>query len=146
MEIQEQSFNLKRSVSDDIMSSTNTNGYIKVCGSWLKRMWGVSDGASKSLADVTTIFDSCGAYDFKNGNSVSKGSKFDDWKDALTFLEWYGLPHMKDFGIIVIDNENPSKYSVVTGSDSVTEECFNRASMLALQMATAIATTLYIFN
>ena len=146
MDIQEQTFGLKRSLASDVMSGTNPNGYVKVCGSWLKRMWGVTGGASKGISDVTTIFDSCGAYDFKNSNPVSKGSKYDDWKDALTFLEWYGIPHMDNFGIIVIDNENPSKYIQVTGSDSVTEECFNKAALLSLQLASAIAAMLYMIN
>ena len=75
-------------------------------------MWGLTpEDPLTKLAEVTEIFDSCGAYDYKNdGAAISKGSTFDAWPDALSFLEWYTMPHMENFGIIVIDNENPSKY------------------------------------
>ena len=51
----------------------------------------------------TTIFDSCGVYDL-NGNGIPRGSKNPAWQDALSFLEWYGLPQMEGFGIIIVDN------------------------------------------
>ena len=52
----------------------------------------------------TTIFDSCGVNDFKKGSGVPRGSKNPEWGDALSFLEWYGLPQMEGFGVIIIDN------------------------------------------
>ena len=63
------------------------------------------------LSKPTEIFDSCGAYGFKgSGDPIAKGSKFAAWQDALSFLEWYGIPHMDKFGIIIIDDLNPTKY------------------------------------
>ena len=47
----------------------------------------------------------------KNGNeAIPKGSEKKEWSDALSFLEWYGIPHMDGFGIIIIDDENTGLY------------------------------------
>ena len=65
---------------------------------------------------------------------IPKGSKFEGWQDALSFLEYYGLPLMSGFGIIIIDNRDVSKdkYFTITNSNTETEKCFERASKMAI--------------
>jgi hypothetical protein len=108
-------------------------------------MWGLDKSADmKKLNAVTTIFDSCGAYDFKNGgDAIAKGSKFDAWPDALTFLEWYGIPHMSGFGIVVIDEENQGLYQTMTGDPTYSESCFESAYKVAASAAVAGASLLF---
>ena len=80
------------------------NGYLKVCTDWLARFW--LDDPSKPLENLSksmTKFDTCGAND-KDGGAIEKGSDYEDWQTALNFLEWYGIPQMEGFGIILIDN------------------------------------------
>jgi len=88
------------------MKEKATNGYIKVCASWIKRMWGMKKTDSNlGLNKNTYIFDTCGTYDFKNdGAVISKGSEKQEWSDALSFLEWYGIPHMEGFGLVILDD------------------------------------------
>ena len=101
MDVQKNITGIERKLSDDIRDQKAPNGYIKVCHTWLKRLWG-----QDALNTATTVFDACGAYDFKDGGTpIAKGSKYKDWGDALSFLEWYGIPLMDGFGIIIIDNE-----------------------------------------
>ena len=104
-------------------------------------MWGVADTEPMTaLANVTYIFDACGAYDFKNdGNPIAKGSQFEAWGNALSFLEWYGIPLMEGFGIIIIDDENPNKYYTITGETSYTEVCFESGLRLVVSAAVSLS-------
>ena len=140
MKIQGQQTGIERKMHEDIKNDKAKNGYVKVCAKWLKRMWGVeSTAALKEVAKPTKMFDSCGAYDFKNGgDAIAKGSKFEAWGDALSFLEWYGIPHMKDFGIIVIDDENPNLYVGLKGDPSHVETCFEGAVKATLAVSAAL--------
>jgi hypothetical protein len=125
------------------MNNKAPNGYVKVCSSWLKRLWGV-DSEEKKLNAPTNVFDACGAYDFKNGgNPISKGSKFEAWSDALNFLEWYGVPLMDGFGIIIIDNESDGNPYQKVNADvaGYTEECFNSGMRLALSAVSVVSLT-----
>ena len=102
---------------------------MKVCATWLNRLWGLQTGDDiTKLNGPTSIFDACGAYDIHNGgDAIAKGSKFSKWQDALSFIEWYGIPHMSGFGIIIIDDRENSKdkYFSLTGSSSTeSEKCF----------------------
>lgn len=98
------------------------------------------------LSKPTEIFDACGAYDFKNGgNAIAKGSKFGAWSDALSFLEWYGIPHMDGFGIIIIDDykgNNVRKYNKIDGTPDINGEkkeiCFERAAYIGLALGTVV--------
>ena len=88
-------------------------GYVKVCSHWLARFW---TGDNKPLKEMslenqnpkvlnapTKIFDACGVYDINTGDSIPRGSRKKEWDNALSFLEWYGLPQMEGFGVIIID-------------------------------------------
>lgn len=48
-------------------------------------------------------------YDIRdNGSDIPYASgKF---KNALDFLDWYSVPLMSGFGLIIIDDTNPSLY------------------------------------
>lgn len=81
-----------------MMNGKYKNGYIKVCASWTKRMW------NSELKKPTEMFDNCGVYD--NKTAIAKPSQYPKWTEALSFLEWYGVPLMNHFGIIIIDDEN----------------------------------------
>ena len=109
-------------------------------------MWGLqtTDDITK-LNGPTEIFDACGAYDIhKGGAAISKGSNFEKWQDALSFLEWYGIPHMDGFGIIIIDNREGSqdKYFSITGSTTEAEKCFEKAA----KIATSLLCSLLVFT
>jgi len=75
-------------------------------------MWGLTDendATLEGLSKVTTAFDNCGAFDGNSGdkqNSIPKGSEYKYWKNALSFLEYYGVQKMDGFGIIIIDDKN----------------------------------------
>ena len=96
-------------------NSQYINGYVKLCSSWASRMWNVQDlaitekaaqelDAATGLDSVTYQFDKCGAYDVHNdGASIPLGSEFEEWGDALSFLEWYGFPKLDGFKIVIID-------------------------------------------
>ena len=63
------------------------------------------DDTSK-LAKPTEIFDNCGVYDNTGDEqtSILRPSGHDSFKDALTFLEWYGVKLLPKFGFIIVDN------------------------------------------
>lgn len=83
------------------------------------RMWGVGiEQKMDKLSSPTEIFDNCGAYD-RNEGIIPKGSVYPSWKDALSFLEWYGIPEMAGFGIIIIDDTNPALYTPLIGKEGV---------------------------
>jgi len=100
------------------------------------------------LSEPTEIFDNCGAYDIntEGGPTIAKGSTFEAWKDALSFLEWYGIPHMDGFGIIIIDNVKKTKYAEITPdwNEADGESCFESAVKLAATAIASFATILLI--
>ena len=61
------------------------------------------------LSKPTQQWDSCGVYDIRDGGSdiPYASGKFDN---ALDFLDWYSVPLMDGFGLIIIDDTNPSLY------------------------------------
>ena len=93
------------------------DGYVKVCASWVARMWNLTQDEViandyKNLGKPTEQFDNCGAYDIDNGNEpIVRPSTFDKWKNALSFLEYYGIPHLPNFGIIIFYDEDPEEKS-----------------------------------
>jgi hypothetical protein len=44
---------------------------VKVCSSWLKRLWGVETSGGYDLNKMTKIMDTCGAYDGTGDNMVA---------------------------------------------------------------------------
>lgn len=121
MTIQYKQTDIYRSPVLDFQDGKYKNGYIKVCASWARRMW------NGNLSDPTEMFDNCGVYD--DGNAVPKPSQYPKWNTALNFLEWYGVPLMNDFGIIIIDDENQEQYSKITNLGYNTD-CYKVASKL----------------
>lgn len=113
----------------------------------MKRFWQAD--TTKKLNKPTTQFDACGAYDLKNGGeAIAKGSQKKEWSDALSFLEWYGIPHMEGFGIIIIDDENTALYGSLAKSDDGNNnlECFKAANYIKIglfSVASAVAYSLY---
>lgn len=92
-------------------------GYIKVCSHWLKRFWTgenvpISEMSDKhdtsKLTKPTEIFDNCGVY-AKDGETAITRPSTDSphFQNALTFLEWYGVILLSDFGFIIVDNMAP---------------------------------------
>lgn len=87
-------------------------GHIKICSHWLKRFWTgenvpISEMSDKNdtskLSKPSEIFDNCGVFD-KNGDAITRPSENANFQDALTFLEWYGVILLSDFGFIIVDN------------------------------------------
>ena len=116
-----------------------------MCATWLERLWAVPtvDGKQdiNKLNAPTEQWDQCGVYDIRNGNSdIPYGSKFDHFNNALSFLDWYGMPLMDGFGFIIIDNtgkpeESKSLYqSFMEGKKSVDDICFNNGNRLKTSM------------
>ena len=72
-------------------------------------MW-KTDASVKGFTGLnkpTKQFDACGVYDIKNGGApIPNGSTKKEWANALDFLEWYGIPEMEGFGIIIVDDTN----------------------------------------
>lgn len=97
---------IKRTLATDLLLDKNPNGYVKVCSTWLKRMWGAAkDESSKDgLNRFTTQFDECGAFD-SDGNVIEKGGEYEMWSNALDFLEWFGIQKMEGFGVIIINTD-----------------------------------------
>ena len=58
------------------------------------------------LAETTEIFDACGAYVGEGDDAVSVpyGSENSDWNNAVNFFNWYGIPEMEGFGVIIIND------------------------------------------
>lgn len=75
------------------------DGYVKICASWARTLW------TTKLSDPTEMFDNCGV-NINEQKSVARPSVEPEWKTALDFFEWYQVPLMKDFGVIIIDDEN----------------------------------------
>ena len=67
-----------------------TNGYVKVCATWVQTMWGLVPNMNKDtvsefegLNKPTEMFDNCGAYDINSEEdsppSIRKGSTYAKW-------------------------------------------------------------------
>ena len=55
------------------------------------------------LKDPTLQWDQCGVYNIRDDNKdIPYASRF--FPNALDFLDWYGIPLMEGFGIIIIDD------------------------------------------
>ena len=80
------------------------------------------------LNEPTEMFDNCGVYD--DGTAIAKPSQYPKWTEALSFLEWYGVPLMDHFGVIIIDDENTDQYAKVTNLGYSTS-CYKSARRLA---------------
>jgi len=114
----------------------------------VKRLWGVTEDGEKGLLalnDYTEIFDECGAYNGVNGSNravIEKGSEYRPWKDALSFLEWFGVQKMPGFGIIIVDRDNLSAYENIPGISNVEDDtnCFDMAKALTISVAFISAT------
>ena len=105
-----------------MIEGRNRNGYVKICASWARTLWG------GRLSDPTEIFDSCGVYD-DEGTPVPKPSQSPEWDTALKFLEWYQVPLMDGFGIIIVDDENEGQYAKVKNL-GYTTDCYKSAKRL----------------
>lgn len=62
------------------------------------------DDRSK-LNKPTEIFDNCGVFDknTKDTPAITRPSGDENFTDALTFLEWYGVKLLPNFGFILVD-------------------------------------------
>uniref|UniRef100_A0A7S3CKF6 Uncharacterized protein n=1 Tax=Strombidium rassoulzadegani TaxID=1082188 RepID=A0A7S3CKF6_9SPIT len=137
MSVQADVTGIERTLESDIQNGKHSDGYIKVCASWVYRLW-KGEGApesSNSFKDLnmsTSIFDSCGAYNKYTSDPIAKGSEYSSWSTALDFLEWYQVQHMNNFGIIIVDDLTSSKYERIQSQSNLNDfQCFNRASLLA---------------
>ena len=64
----------------------------------------------------------------------------------MSFLEWYGIPHMDGFGIIIIDDENTGLYGSLSAKNdgsSNSLECFKAANYLKLGLVSAVGAVAY---
>lgn len=141
MDVQNTRLGIKRNFTTDIEKGRGREGYIKVCASWAVRMWGYDPGHTTDvLRSPTEVFDDCGVY--INGESVPKPSRNENWKTALDFMEWYGLPLMDGFGIILVDDSEEAKSAyndvLLSGYDL---ECFKSAVRLKTITAITLLTT-----
>lgn len=55
-----------------------------------------------TIGSKTYKFDACGAYD--DGEPVPYPNSYEKWKNCIDFLEWYGIPMMPGFGIVIIND------------------------------------------
>jgi len=85
------------------------------------------------------MFDNCGVYDGKT--AVPKPSIYEKWDTMLKFLEWYGVPKMKGFGIILIDDLNQNQYAEVSNAGYNTK-CYKTALNLVLGFKLVAMTTI----
>ena len=95
-------------------------------------MWGLSQSTDFSqLGKPTTQFDSCGIQITDPSYTYSLGSSYPAWQDALSFLEWYQIPLMSTFGMIIVDDTNTQKYyKYYNLPKNYTVDCFNNAKIL----------------
>lgn len=93
-----------------------------------------SSTSFQTLGNKTTKFDACGAYD--GDDAVPHPSKYDKWKNCIEFLEWYGVPMMPGFGIVIINDVSGSSYenlytALGLGTESTADltspDCYNSA-------------------
>ena len=106
---QTESTGIKNSVQDDVENGQAYNGYVKLCATWVRRFWmpeiETDNGNFQVLNEPTKIFDDCGANDIKDGGGgVPYGSKKAEWSNAVKFFNWYGIPEMEGFGVIIIND------------------------------------------
>ena len=89
-----------------------------------------------SIGNYTTKFDACGAYD--DGEAIPHPSKYEKWRNCIQFLEWYGIPMMPGFGIVIINDVSGSSYENLYSAlepkityesslDIPSPECYNSA-------------------
>lgn len=78
-----------------------------------------------SLNNFTKVFDKCGIYD-RDGNGIPYASEHEPFDSVLSFMNWYKVPKMEDFGIIIID-ETSDKYA----AQNLDTACFKGAQMIA---------------
>ena len=147
MQIQKKVTNIDRSFAEDVKNARYPEGYIKVCASWVRRLWeGQSELLDKnfeSLSKPTTIFDDCGSYDKYTGDTIPRGSLYGKWTTVLDFLEWYQVQLMSGFGIIIIDESTPDEYQGILDSQKYNIDCFNAASHLLGGLAAFTLVTLF---
>lgn len=146
MEVQNSRLGILRNLTEDVEAKKGREGYVKVCASWAVRMWGYQPGHTTDvLRNPTEAFDDCGVY--INGNAIPKPSRDKNWKTALDFMEFYGVPLMSGFGIIFVDDSEDAKDLYQDVIDSGYDlECFKSAVYLhglrVLGLATILVTTL----
>ena len=138
---QKESTGIANSIEDDIVNGKAYNGYVKLCGTWVRRFWmpelETDNSNFQVLNEPTKIFDACGAID--GDESVPYGSDHEPWNNAVNFFNWYGIPEMEGFGVIIINDKNAQKY------DTYNSECFNNAKTIAGTIAlTAAAVFMYL--
>lgn len=78
----------------------------------LKKFWkpyAHKDSDYSSLNNFTKTFDKCGLND-REGNSIPFSSDHEPFDSVLSFLNWYKVPQMEGFGVIIID-ETSDKYA-----------------------------------
>ena len=110
MKIQSDFSGIKRSFVDDIRGKVTSkyretltkeirypNGYVKVCASWMKRLWADEEAKLQVLSEQTEMFDRCGVYNGEDPDGdkfeviPNKGHPFakENWSTALDFMEWF---------------------------------------------------------
>ena len=142
MRLQDQHTNINRTFAQDLarpLTETHDgknlvyDGYVKVCASWVGRMWNLTQDEIrntqyKNLGEPTKQFDNCGAYDVDNDKApIVTPSKFEKWQDALSFLEYYGIPHLPNFGIVIFYDSDPEE-----------KGCFKKAKYLQIHLMAMI--------
>lgn len=115
-------------------------GYIRICATWAERMWTPQNetfeptqgtGYDKTLGRATDKFDACGAYD--GDDAVPYPSDYEKWQNCVDFLEWYGIPMMPGFGMVIINDQTGTVYDKYYEILGITKEadggplCFNNA-------------------
>ena len=154
---------LKRSFVDDIrgrkggqdeaiVSNTERypNGYVKVCASWMMRVWADETSGTPDLTKLngqTSQFDTCGVYNGEDPNSSAfeiipnKEHPFarKHWSTALDFIEWFGVQKMPEFGIILVDkteaeSENPDNMKCFDSANALKVGITLTAAVLASMM------------
>ena len=139
MDVQYKQTDIKRSPLADMKAGKNKNGYVKICASWAKTLW------AAKLSDPTEMFDNCGV-NLDGGTAVARPSVGPTWKTALDFLEWYQVPLMPGFGIIIIDDENKDQYNSISGLGYDTK-CFKGGMKLAVALKVLLLSSMgFIFS
>ena len=118
---QKESTGIANSIEDDIVNGKAYNGYVKLCGTWVRRFWmpelETDNSNFQVLNEPTKIFDACGAID--GDESVPYGSDHEPWNNAVNFFNWYGIPDLSIASIILLtcfDTDAPSLPSADVGN------------------------------
>jgi len=109
------------------------------------RLWGYDPGSSTDLiSKPTENFDDCGLI--INGSSVAKPSRKKEFANVLDFMEWYQVPLMHGFGIIIIDDKaDKSTYQGVF-ERGYNIDCFANATRLKAMKGLIISFISLIFS